>query len=239
MELKTSKELGSSGYRCLFEYVKKEGVEPALAFFDDIDNFYCNRNTLLKNSIVFGENDLIRINRRNRDIVKYIREHKKDMKNINLADENILNELYRLQKDNTLVDLYLENAKRLEDLKVSDIKFNQFPQSYYYYYCGIYRNNDGQIIRIVKNYIDGKIKVVNEERLIEKMHGLYDFSKIPYTVDNIVDNEIMTFCLRTENTEHGHSIRTIEIKDFGFNGDKLPTEEEISSYDIPLQLIKK
>lgn len=237
MELKTSKELRSSGYRCLFEYVKKEGVEPALDFFEDIDNFYCGKNTLLKNSIVFGENDLIRINRRNRDIVKYIREHKKDMKNINLADVNILNELYRLQKDNTLIDLYLENAKRLEDLKVSNINFNQFPQSNYYYYCGIYRNKDGQIIRIQKNYIDGKINVIKEERLIEKIYGLYlyDFSEIPY----IVDNEIMTFCLRAENTERGYSIRNIEIKNFGFNGDKLPTEEEISSYDIPLQLIKK
>lgn len=232
MELKTSKKLGSSGYRCLFEYVKKEGVEPALDFFEDIDNFYCGKNTLLKNSIVFGENDLIRINRRNRDIVKYIREHKKDMKNINLADVNILNELYRLQKDNTLIDLYLENAKRLEDLKVSNINFNQFPQSNYYYYCGIYRNKDGQIIRIQKNYTDGKIDRVKEEKLTDKM---FNYSEIPY----ILDNKETTFSLNIENTEHGYSIRIIEIKNFGFNGDKLPTEEEISSYDIPLQLIKK
>lgn len=230
MELKTSEDLESRAYRCLFEYVKKEGVEPALAFFKDIDDFYSDKNTLLRRSILFGKNDLIKINRRNRDIVKYIREHQKEMNRLCLTDKNILVELTSLQENSSLIDLYLENAKRLEDLKVLDIAFVDFFDSETY--CEVYRDKDGQIIRIQKKYTDGKISEVFEEILKDK---LFNYSKIPYRLNR----SETTFSLSAENTEQGHSIRQIEIKDFGFNGDKLPTEEEISSYDIPLQLIRK
>ena len=232
MELKTSKELESSAYRCLFEYVKKEGIEPALDFFKDIADFYSDKNTLLKNSILLGRNDLIKISRRNKDIVKYIREHKKDMKRLCFTDKKVLTELNSLQEDNTLIDLYLENARKLEDLKVSDIAFVDFFD--YESYCRIYRNKDGEIIRIQKQYTDDKIKIVEvfEEELIDK---LFNYSGILYRQNR----EETTFSLSVENTETEYSIRKIEIKDFGFDGSKLPTEEEISSYDIPIQLIKK
>lgn len=226
MEIK----LESSGYRSLFEYIKKEGVEPALDFFKDIDDFYSDKNTLLKDSILFGKNNLIKINRRNRDIVKYIREHKKDMARLCLTNKNILAELNRLQENDTLIDLYFENARRLENLKVLDITFVDFFD--YETYCGIYRDKDGQIIRIQKKYTDGKITEVFEEILKDK---LFNYSKILYRLNR----EGTTFSLSAENTEHGNSIRQIKIKDFGFNGDELPIEEEINSYDIPLQLRKK
>ncbi len=230
MELKTSKELESSAYRCLFEYVKKEGVEPALELFKNIDDFYSDINTLLSDSILLGKNDLIKINRRNRDIVKYIREHKKDMKRLRFTGKNVLTELNSLQEDNTLIELYLENARKLEDLKVSDIAFVDFFDIESY--CGIYRNDEGQIIRIQKTYTDGEIDEVFEEEVKDK---LFNYSKIPYRLNR----KGTTFSLRAENTENGYSIRQIEINGFGFNGDKLPTEEEISSYEIPMQLIKK
>ncbi len=232
MELKTNPELESSAYRCLFEYVKKEGVEPALEFFKDIDDFYSDKNTLLRNSIFLGRNDLIKINRRNRDIVKYIREHKKDMRRLRFTDKNVLTELTSLQENNALIDLYLENARRLEDLKVSDIAFVDFFD--YENYCGVYRNKDGQIIRIQKKYTDNKIVEVFEEELEDKLFSV-SFSKILYRQNR----EEATFSLSIENTEDEYSIRQVEIKDFGFNGEKLPSEEEISSYDIPMQLIKK
>lgn len=177
-----------------------------------------------------GKNDLIKINRRNRDIVKYIREHKKDMKRLRFTDKNVLTELNSLQEDNTLIELYLENARKLEDLKVSDIAFVDFFDIESY--CGIYRNDEGQIIRIQKTYTDGEIDEVFEEEVKDK---LFNYSKIPYRLNR----KGTTFSLRAENTENGYSIRQIEINGFGFNGDKLPTEEEISSYEIPMQLIKK
>lgn len=230
MELKTNPELESSAYRCLFEYVKKEGVEPALEFFKDIDDFYSDKNTLLKDSILLEKNDLIRINRRNRDIVKYIREHKKDMNRLRLTDKNTLVELNSLQENNALIDLYLKNARRLEDLKVSNIAFVDFFDCESY--CRIYRNNEGRIIRIQKNYTDDKIAEVFVERLKDE---LFNYSEILYRMNR----EKTTFSLKIENTEQGHSIRQIEIKDFGFDSDKLPNEEEIASYEIPMQLIKK
>lgn len=227
MEIK----LESSGYRSLFEYVKKEGVEPALDFFKDVNKFHCTKKSLLENSIIFGKNDLIRMNRRNRDIVKYIREHKKDMEGFNLANEDILMVLSSLQENNALVDLYLENARRLEYLKVQNIEFKQF-LPFEFYNCGITRNKDGQIIAIQKNYTDGKINSVGEEKLAIKN---YYYSEIPY----MIENEGMTFLLEVVNSYRCSPISQIKIKDFGFNSEELPTKEEINSYDIPLQLRKK
>ena len=76
------------------------------------------------------------------------------------------------------------------------------------------------------------IKIVMDKSYQFKM---LHYSQIPY----IVDNESTSFCLKVANIDHKMQYREIEIRDFGFAGDKLPTEEELSSYEIPKKLIKK
>lgn len=92
----------------------------------------------------------------------------------------------------------MENARKLEDLKVSDIAFVDFFD--FESYCEIYRNKVGQIIRIRKKYTDNKIVEVFEEELIDK---LFNYSKILYRQNR----KETTFSLSVKNTEAEYSIK--------------------------------
>lgn len=232
MGTKTTRPLASTGYRCLFECVKQQGIDQMLHLIQSINNISSyGMDTLLNQAIINGKNDLIALVKRNSDIIKYLREHKKDLQRLDLANENVLNTLNSLSNDISLLELYLDNAKRLEELKVEQIRFENFP-FYSTYECGIYRNDQGKIIIINKYYTDGKIQSVNQEYEVDK---LFHYSRIPFSIDN----ENTSFVLNINNDENGYQYRAIEITDFGFDRSKLPTEKEMQSYEIPKYLIKK
>lgn len=174
-----------------------------------------------------GNNDIDKMAKSNQDIIRYIREHEKEFSGFSLNNENILPMLTSLSKDMSLLDLYLENARRLEDLKVSRIYLT--PSFENEYQCGIYRDRDGNIINIQKYYTDGNI-IAKEESLEDE---LFNYSEIPFSITNA------SFLLHASNNEDFIQCRGIYITDFGFNGDKLPDETEIQSYTIPKQLLKK
>lgn len=53
MEIKTNKELASSGYRCLFEFVQQEGIEQVMHFIQDINKISFQKDIVLKNAILY------------------------------------------------------------------------------------------------------------------------------------------------------------------------------------------
>lgn len=231
MEIKTNKELESSGYRCLFECTEQEGIEPVIQFINDSHNFVDKTNVIFKNAILYGHHDSLSLTRKNLDIVKFIREHINDFKSFNFAGQNVLDTFSKISEDPKVLKLYLENARILEELKVDLISFSDF-KLYNTYDCDIYRDSQGEITYINKYYTDGKIIILGEE--IEKDKFL-NASEINFTVE---DNT-MSFLLNALNTERGYSFRNIKVRDFGFDGSKLPSEEELRSYEIPKSLIKK
>ncbi len=233
MEIITSENLESTGYRCLFECVQQEGIEQVMRFIQDIHKISFQKEIMLRQAIVYGRNDLLGLIKSNLDVVKYLRQHEKDLKKFNFSSKDLLNTLTNLSKNISLLELYLDNAKKLEELKISEIIFSKFPVCNTYK-CGIYRNNQGNIIGIDKYYTDGQIDSVGLERVEDEV---FRYSEIPFQVYN--QNKAESFVLMANNGENGYQYRQIEITDFGFNSSKLPTEEEIRSYEIPKSLIRE
>ena len=76
MGIKTSEELKSTGYRCLFECVQKEGIEPILNLVTAARSIP-RKDILIKKAIMTGENDLTTLLENNKDIIQYLKEYKK------------------------------------------------------------------------------------------------------------------------------------------------------------------
>lgn len=231
METITKSSIDSTGYRSLFQCAKEIGIDKVMNFVDEINGKNFNKEVLLRQAILYGKNNLLSFVIRNKDVVQYFRDHEEDFRLFKITDTNVFDVLVALEGNISRLDLYLENAKRLETLGVSKIKFGSlWPISVHS--CKLYRNKDGQITFIQKDYTDGKLLSVGNEVLDNET---YYYSQIPYQMDN----GNATFCLTSKNSEHGFQTRWIEIEDFGFRGDKLPSKEDIDSYEIPKQLIKR
>lgn len=233
MPITTEDALESTSYRLLFEYVQKEGIEPTIKFMKDMNAVLNKNNLLVKQAVLYGNNELLTLVKRNLDIVKYLREHEKDLRFFDLTRKEVLNTLTELSKNISLLGQYLDNAKLLEELKVSKISFFNFPflKSYDF---GIWHDYTGKIIYIKKYYTDGEMLSFDPERMIDKAHNYWE---IPFHIDT--RDETLSFVFEANNHKNGFQSRKIEITNFGFAGSKLPTEEDIQSYEMPKILIKK
>lgn len=236
-----SEFLESRIYRILFEYIKgnKEGVHKLLGLMEDIYALP-KKGLLVCKILANGENQLEDLVNKNKDVITYLREYDEQYKVSLMAklilNDDVLNTLKEIKENEGLIDTYLENAKSLEELKVASIIFKQISNKYYHYYCEVKKRNDYELKHIRKCYTDGNI--VRELTLEEATH--FDWAHQGYNTFyfNLEDASACTFLLTCENEENGRQKRKIEIPNFGFNGSKLPTEEELSSYEIPKELIK-
>lgn len=229
--IQTSKELESTSYRCLFEGIKENGVEPFLELVQDFKTI-SRREDLIKQTLFSSTNDLVKFKRKHREIIKWFKFHKEELVRFSVTNENALMALTCLSKDNSILDLYLENARRLEELKVNSIKFQHFQNSYEDA-CGIYKNDQEKIIHITKYYTDGEIISDGQEILVDP---LFNNSRIYFSIK--LESK-PTFVLRAENNENSYQFRDITIEHFGFDSTKLPSEEELQSYEIPQEYVRK
>ncbi len=227
MNIITNIELESTGYKNLLEYVKNEGVDSVLNLLQDLKKI-SNQNLLIRQTLFNnGQNDLSILEQKNKNIIKYLSENKEKYKRIDFTKNGLLEIMKKIKENSSLLDLYLQNAKLLEKLKVSDINFiEDFKNKYE---CYIYRDFFERIINIRKFYTDGKILPSEESQLNSKSN----YSKIVFSLENA------KFLLQAVNSENYCQYRNIYITDFGFDGAKLPTKEEIESYEIPKVFIKK
>lgn len=233
----TSETLESTGYRCLFECVKQEGIEPIFNYVNDV-RLIPSQKTLICQTSFGKENALITLAKKNKDIIKYLQEHESELTTLSFTDENVYNTLTNLLKDFSLVNLYLDNACRLEELKVEKIEFvkdlNSLPKSVHRSYCRIIPLGNEEIF-LSKYYTDGKVEPKFSEEQANKYKFPAPFCQIPFYISRESEP---SFVLNTEKDGELNQHRTIEIINFGFDGSKLPTEEEVQSYDIPKSLIK-
>lgn len=233
-----SKILESTGYRCLLEAVKQEGIVPVTKLIQDIRSLP-SKEVLVLQTIAGVGNEINTLEENNKDIIKYLKEHVNELAVLNLTDENLYKTLINLINNESLISLYLENAKRLEELKVKNIKFVKDLKSFNAngdcYRCTYAPRDDCKGLKyIIKYYTDANVlpRLTEEEahaysRMCSTSNGVY-FS--------LIGNA--TFVLKCINKDNFSQDRSIEIMDFGFDGSKLPTEEELQSYDIPKSLIK-
>lgn len=240
MKVVTSEELESTGYRCLFECVKQEGIEPVFGLAQDIKNL-SNPEVLVHQTVIGQKNDLTMLKKRNKELIKYFKEHEKELTKLSFTDENVYKTLARLLKDPSLLNLYLDNASKLEDLKVEKIIFvddlkSVIAKKSSCYYCAFFPKNEIEINDIIKFYTDGEVfPTLTEEKATNFKWCQPWYNNIPFM---ITDKHDYTFVLKTTNKRDFYQEREIEIMNFGFNGSELPTEEEVQSYEIPKSLIK-
>ncbi len=177
-----------------------------------------------------GKNDLVTLVEKNSDMIKYVREHKEEFDSMDFADESVFQTLAELSDDITLLKTYLENARKLEDLRISEIYFeDNFRFSDIQ--CDVFREKETEkIIYITKYYTDGIIESQKEYWVNDTIYCHHNFLPIN------INAEGATFVLRVNDSM---MIRHIYIKDFGFDSKKLPIEEELQSYEIPKTYILK
>ncbi len=230
MKGQTSKELESASYRCLFEGIKSKEIGSFLSLVKDIHDIY-SREILIFQTLFCRENvlDTLRVN--HSKILEYFRDHNEELRYLNFANENVLNVLENLKNDISPLDLYIENAKKLESLKINKIQFESF-WPFNKGNCPICRDKEGKIISISKYYTDGEIVSSGDEIITNSMLS-YSYSKINFSIHN------ESFILMAQNGEYLPQYRSIYINNFGFDGSKLPLEEELQSYEIPNELIRK
>lgn len=232
MKRKIGVELESTGYRCLFEGIKKEGIEPFLNLAKDIERVP-QKEILIRQTLFSGSNDLDLLEKKHRDIVKYFQEHKEQFTIVDITNSNVLKVLENLSQNRTLLALYLENARKLEELKVKNIEFVNDWFDWKNKACKIYRNAQDEIILIFKYYTDGHLETDGKEILVDK---LFNYREIYFS---ITPNDEMSFIFEADNTEHQCQYRRIYIENFGFDGTKLPSEKEIQRYAIPEEFMRK
>lgn len=226
------KVLESRGYRSLFECVEKEGIHHVLNLFNDIQKLP-KKEILAQQAIMGKETAFTVLAKNNKDVIKYIKERGEEFAALDFSDENILNTLVKLY-DINLLELFLENARRLEKLRVERIRFTDIRKEEYeyHYHCDYWLSEKNTIERINKCFTDGEVC----PRLTEEEVTNYSFKSIPFNI-NIINNQPFTFVLKTKDCGDSQ-YREIDIMDFSFDGSKLPTEEEIQSREIPKSLIK-
>lgn len=245
MEVITSDFLESSVYRVMFEYIKHTNVDQVLGLVSDIYALP-NRELLIYQIMAVKKNCLDLFMERNKDALKSLEEYDLETYRSSLLCKLIMNDdvlkiLKKLRADISLLDLYLENAKRLESLRVENIVFGDLKKfikkDFKHYYCEVKIRNERELKHVRKCYTDGEVKPVLTEKeatCFDWGHAGYNF--VPFDIKNADDCSFVLVC---ENEENGRQKRTIEIADFGFDASKLPSEEEIRSYEIPKSLIKK
>lgn len=277
------------GYACLFEYMKKEGIESVLNFARDIFllsenrniiiNAYCHTyNAMNKASINNHGNHEISFSQfenKHKDIIKYLKEHSDEMVDLDITDESflkIINEvgksLNAVPEKSHMLEIYAENARLLDNLRIRYINYLSLEKNFYLFnikrlsstdnayvfdfrtteedYPKLYHSNyrlldkcftDGNTsvfeATSFRNYFDSssvvkRIKKSFSSRFPDKS-GIIGSTKI------LIESPKFIIC--SLNRPSKLEQRIAFIKDFGFDGNKLPTEEEIRE-EIPRKLVK-
>lgn len=219
--------MDSTFYRVLFELAKEVGTGELLNLLYDLVSL---KNLSLEKEIIFeGKHRSLSLISRNKKVVDYLRKHKKELEAKNLTDQNIISVVNELVDNPSLLDTYLENARLLEKYKIEKIKIvSKKYEDIFHININqeIYYNKSNKIIAIRKYYTDGEIECIRVEE------G-YDYKEMNCALKGEVST---SWILHTENHENGMQFRSIYITGFDFNPEKLPTEEELQSYELPSSL---
>lgn len=231
-----TKKLESTGYIRIFECVKDNGIKPIMHLLKEIRDL--SKNTIINRAILDGTHETLSIVQTKEYIntIKYLRLYKSDLEGLSLNNESILKALKKLKTDISKLDTYIENAKKLEELKIERIKLLLSSEIYSrQFICRIYRDNSFpiNITHINKYYTDGEILYLTPETKSGTYLG--NPSQITFKIGPRELRDA-SFVINCENHENGNQERTIELTSFDFNTELLPTEENIRSYRIPNEL---
>jgi len=221
-------------YRKALEFIKKEGIEPFEKLFADI----LKTGDLLNNAIMHGKHPTLGLTRNNKTVIEFLRQFDKYFLNNNQCylSENFRKFIKDTSENIDKLNLYLENAQRLEELKVCHVSLQDLKDYWLLINHGMGRiqifKEKNNIICIRKNYTDGRISYNTKRINIERDFEEYDVSISPN--ENIENSP--TWLIQCENSNSGNQCRYAWIENYGFNAEYLPTCEELSAYEEPQTL---
>lgn len=224
MEVKLpEKQLDSTRFRVLFELAKEEGPEALQRLLDDLQ--IIEGSSLGYTAIFRGKHPTLSLTSKNKKVISYLREHKNELVGLKLLQESVTTSVKELVSNPNLLDTYLENARLLESYRIGNIDILPSHLDLLNINSRAFYDKEGRIIDITKHYTDGKINYFP----LSEPQGRYRQQMILCRID---ESTPTTWVLKTENCESGWQYRAISIKDFSLDTSKLPSEEELQSYDF-------
>lgn len=215
-----------AGYKRIFECAKNEGIEETLNLFRQMEEL--QKIDLTRWAIIGGVHHTLSLTKKYKGVIKYLREYKKDLQSIIFSNENLIKSLEIAKNNPKILETYIENMRMLEELKIDRVEIVELRNLLNrYYYLEIHRLSQTRAKVTQKYYTDGKIELDDHNTKINEhiIRRLFEIS-------NKSTEEQTTFLINVSNNNH----RNIEITGFDFNSEYLPSEEELSSCDIPYAL---
>lgn len=221
MKKNQERQTDSNTYRRIFEFVQKNGIDSLVKLAQSFGAFSGSR--IIEKRLFYGQ-DLLSHIVRDKELIGFLRGFKNGfLKNVNIYDSSFEEIVDMIANSMDKLDLLIENAKVLEDLRVGSIKCSD---------CFMYDaansnsiqtffDKDGKITDIVKPYSDGKISYTAHESK----------NRTPSFINYSVQYADASFILIAENHGNGNRYIYAHIKNFEFNASKLPSYEEISSME--------
>ena len=227
MKIKINEEyLQSREYRKLFEFIQREGVEPLLDFYCDMKQL--EETNLIQMAVMDGMHPTLSLVKKYKLVVEFL----KTVDRVNLPTflyDPFFRELLA-DMDQRRIGTYLENARFLEDFKVSGIKIFPSTIEKLVFDSQVYYKK-GHIAEVSKCYCDGDIDYSYLKE--ESMAGFPDIYRASVTF-----RKRQGILLLTHNYEGGSQLRSAYVSNFDFDPLDLPESNEVSSYNVPYQLEK-
>lgn len=242
-------------YLNILEYIKNNGTSEFNQLFTDVcklENCISkNDDTIEKMIIDLKIEQLDSLVKDNIRLIKFLNTLRN--KNINFLSRDFKYFIRNIELNINQIDKYIENARKLVLLGIDTITFINLGSSSFYQQSEIHYDSD----TIVKSYVtndnepiyfkSGNIKtgkVIYTDGKIELLGNTFFDGKgtinHPFVNNRAGNDETYklgivnaTFILENEKTSNYRQLKYIIIKDFGFNADKLPSEEELKNINEP------
>jgi hypothetical protein len=232
------KGFDSTTYRRIFEFIQEEGIEPLIMLLDEVDD-----NTL-GCFLVGGKKSGVKLSSKSRLALKYLIQAfydslsmrdfirrsdscQKALKGLHLIVDKTASNINNL-------DSYAANANKLESLKVLTVSFGTLQSRWDYTRIS---KDKRHIIAVDRQFTDGLIAYHSDGCGHSSLHQNIRYRD--YRTEILPNPEVKsspTWVLTALSDKDGEQYRHAIIKDFGFNGVLLPTNEELSEYAEPKSL---
>ena len=214
------KELDSTTYRKLLEFIKKDGAETFISFFDDYTKI--KEEDLILKALCEGKHPLLALIRNNRAVASFLKELNDPYPCI-LLESKLPQLLNSITSDN--ISQQIETARALEELKIESVTIGRLDDSRKKYQTLIKYNN-GVIDGISKYYSNGDLNY-----LLNRDAGWVEYDTYVRFV-----SDRGNFLLGAENVITKNQSRYINVTDFAFDASLLPIEEELARIEPPKSL---
>ncbi len=215
----------STGYKRIFECAKNNGIEETLNLFSQMEEL--KRLDLVTSAVLGGIHETLSLVKNKKGVIQFLRKYKLDIRSIFSNYEIITNALKLANNNPRILETYIENMRMLEELKVDRVEITKLRELLNrYYYFEMCRLSQTRAMITRKYYTDGQFDFHDRNAKINgcEVRWLFELSNGPKSTP--------TYLLNVDRRKSLEN-RTIEITGFDFNGKSLPTEEELSSNEIP------